>query len=143
MIYKLSHQAINRSFILFTTSLLFLTFSCKKEAGEGGTSAITGYVYAKDYNKDNQPKNPPVEYYESEERVYIVYGDNGIYNDDTDTHSDGSYIFRDLRKGIYTVFVYSDDTTGTVASDKVTVEKTVEITDNKQIVTLDNLIIIK
>ena len=55
-------------------------------------------------------------YYHADEEVYIIYGDEDNYYDDSyETSFDGSFRFENLRKGTYTVFIYSDcesDTTG-------------------------------
>ncbi len=108
--------------------LLFLALSsCSKEAGEGGTSTITGKILINDYNSSGILINS---YYAPEERVYIVYGDNDIYDDVTRTHFEGSYQFKYLREGEYTIFAYSDCLACPSGTEAVQV--TVEITGRNE-----------
>lgn len=89
--------------------LLLGTGSCKKIAGEGGTSSISGKVYAKDYNSTFTVLQG--EYYAPNKWVFIVYGDNKDYGDKIRTSPDGTYEFRYLRPGTYHVYSYSKDST--------------------------------
>ena len=96
----------------YYTFFLFIAFTaCEKPAGEGGTSTITGKIYAREYNSNYTLLT--AEYYAAKEDVYIIYGDDSIYSDDFKTNYDGSYEFKYLRKGKYTLFAYSDDSTFT------------------------------
>jgi hypothetical protein len=93
-------------FIFTMFALLFVVgfTSCQKE-GEGGTSAISGKVYAFDYNTSGQLTS---EYYASDEDVFIVYGGgNSLYDDNYKTSYDGSFRFQNLTAGDYRIFVYS------------------------------------
>ena len=100
--------------------------ACKKEAGEGGTSVITGKVYVLDiYQDENDTTNAvwdtvaPIQLY-AEKEVYIIYsGDNSdVYDDSFDTHWNGEFRFEYLRKGEYTIFTYADfDTSGVYPGD--------------------------
>jgi len=90
--------------------MLFLTFySCKKDPGEGGTSSITGKVYAKDYNSTFTVLQG--EYYAPDKWVFIIYGDNKDYGNKIRTSYDGTYEFKYLRPGTYHVYAYSKDST--------------------------------
>ena len=98
--------------------------ACKKEAGEGGTSVITGKVFVVDI-WDNP--NTPAPWDTStriqlagEKEVYIIYsGENSdVYDDSFDTHWNGEFRFEYLRKGEYTIFTYADfDTSGVYPGD--------------------------
>lgn len=79
-----------------------LLSGCLKEPGEGGTSTILGRVYAYDY--DAEMMNLRTQYYAPDEDVYILYGDDSIFNDRTRTGHNGYYRFEYLRPGTYTVF---------------------------------------
>jgi hypothetical protein len=116
-------------------------FSCEKPEGKGGSSTIKGKIYAREYNSNYTLLT--AEYFAEEEDVYIIYGDDDIYSDDFKTHYDGSYEFTYLRKGKYTIFAYSDDSTFTSASGKVVKSVEVEITENDQVVEADVINIIK
>ncbi len=121
--------------------LMILFISCEKEEGEGGTSTIIGKVYIKDYNAEfTKILN---EYYAADEDVFIVYGSDKVYGDDFKTHFDGTYRFQYLQKGTYTVYAYSKDSTYTSPSGLVSVMKEIKITDNNQIVEVEDLVILK
>jgi hypothetical protein len=123
---------------LLLTSVLF--FSCSKDPGIGGTSSISGKVFLRDFNASFTTLYG--EYYAHEQRVYLVYGDDEMYSQDTRTHYDGTYRFERLKKGKYTVYAYSKDSTQTSPSGYIPVKKIVEITKNNQHIILDNIIII-
>lgn len=121
---------------LFITVLVLAITGCRKEAGEGGNSSIVGKVKTMEYSSTGWLK---AEYYTPEARVYIMYGNSTIYNDDMRTHFDGSYQFDFLYPGNYTIYAYSD--CDTCASGTEVVMETVEITDKNQIVEVPDLII--
>lgn len=117
--------------------VLFLTLAgCTSLPGDGGTSTLQGKVYVERYNEAGILYQ---EYYGGEVRVYLVYGDNVGFDDDTRTSYDGAYKFPFLRKGTYTVFAYSDCLTcdGSVE----VIKTTIEITDNNTVVELPDLVI--
>ena len=132
-------------FILIAATLFAFT-ACKKEPGEGGNSTIMGRVKVLDYDygysngKCRWVKTR--EYYAPDERVYIIYGEDTIHSDDIRTNPDGYYRFEWLRKGTYTLFAYSEDTTGNVVSGEFPVKVTIEITKKKQEVIVPEIIVI-
>ncbi len=127
--------------ILILTLASFLIFSCSKEEGVGGRSSIKGKVYAKNYNSSFTQILS--EYYAPEENVYIIYGDNQNYDDKIKTGPDGTFEFKQLRKGNYTVYVYSKDTTFTIASGVEAKYANAEIKDKEEVVSLPDFEIIK
>lgn len=128
--------------LLFCFILASVMFSgCEKEAGEGGTSTISGKVWVLDYNGEYTHINS--RYYGAKEDVYLIYGNEGVYSKSFETNYDGSYRFKYLRKGKYTVYCYSEDTTGTVPGGIFAVMKEIEITENNQEITVDDLVIVK
>ena len=125
--------------IIIAFALPFLFFvACEKPAGEGGTSSITGKVFMTEYNVNGIII---AQYYAAREDVFIVYGDNLIYDDRMETHHDGSYEFKYLRKGTYQIFAYSD--CDTCAAPTQAILKQVETTENNQQVVVDDLAIDK
>jgi hypothetical protein len=123
--------------------------SCKKDAGEGGTSTIRGKVIIYDHDAAFQNPAPTFIYPGSDEDVFIIYGaDNNTYDDDYKTTYDGFYEFRYLQKGKYKMFAYSVDSTGasngTMNPDhpKIPVFVEVEITSNGSTVTAPDIIIL-
>jgi hypothetical protein len=130
--YKHMLMKYHRSFL---TLILFITLSgCTKPEGEGGTSAIYGKVYAFDYNNSGVLQS---EFYLGDEDVFIIYGNEDNYYDDSyKTSFDGSFRFQYLRKGTYTVFVYSD--CDTCDSGIEAISQTVEVTENNQDIFLED-----
>lgn len=133
--------------IILTTFVLLaiLVISCKKEAGEGGTSTIKWKITLRNYHG-----NFPAPFYDDydalAEDVYIIYGDGTTFDNRTKTSYDGTYEFNYLRKGTYTVFIYSDDTaiyTLPSPSGKILYIDTVAITKNKSEVIVPDIMITK
>ena len=115
---------------------LLLSTGCLKEPGIGGTSAISGKIYAYDY--DSEMINLRTQYYAPDEDVFIIYGDDSIFSDRTKTSYDGSYRFEYLRPGTYTVFAYSKNIV-TKLPPLVPIRKTVEILSGKQVLTVEDI----
>lgn len=108
--------------------------SCKKVEGKGGAATIKGSILGKNYNSANVYIS---EYMMVKQDVFIVYGENSTYFDDKiETSYDGTFEFRNLQPGTYTIFTYSKD--ATVASGKTTVSLTTTIDkkDKKSIIDL-------
>lgn len=123
------------SFFGLMIALVFL-ISCEKGAGIGGTSDLIGKIKIEEYNQSGQL----VQTYEAqEERVYIIYGRNEIYDDDTRTHFDGSYQFKNLNEGNYTIFAYSG--CDTCSSGKKPVSVSVDISARKSTVEAPEIVL--
>ncbi len=107
-------------------TLIAFTFisSCKKGPGTGGKATITGKVY--EYNYNNDFSELQEEYYKGDHDVYIIYGDQLTFSDDQKTNYDGTFEFKYLLPGKYTIFTYSADTNLSAHSD-MTVLKEVEL----------------
>lgn len=116
--------------------ILLLGPSCKKEEGEGGLANIRGVVLRQDINNNTgQPQGDPYPYQET--RVYIVYGDHDVYDDDVRTGPDGQYGFSWLRKGNYTIYTYSE--CDNCPGGQEVVERAVTIGDKKETVTVPTI----
>jgi hypothetical protein len=130
-------------YITILALLFTLLSACEKGSGEGGMAKIGGKVIIQDYNFDFSILRDtyPAQDYD----VYIIYGDAPYYGDKIKTSYDGYFEFSYLRKGEYTIFVYSKDKSldYNMTSKLITVQKTVSITSNKQEVILDDLIVVK
>jgi|TARA_R110000737_G_scaffold127298_2_gene159893 hypothetical protein len=117
-------------FCLFVLASLSLT-SCKKVEGEGGSSTITGKVTALDYNASGVYQNNT--YDAADHDVFIIYGDgNTAYNDKVSTSYDGTFEFRYLEKGNYTIFVYEKCFGGSCVTNTTAILKKVTISKNKE-----------
>ena len=100
--------------ITFTICSLIVFSACKKPAGEGGKSTITGKVWVENYNTLNSVTDTYFlkgEYFGADEDVYIIYGDDISYGNKTKTGPDGVFEFKFLRPGDYKIYVPSKDTT--------------------------------
>jgi hypothetical protein len=127
-----------KHFAIFSVFCLSaVLFSCNKAAGEGGNSSISGKILMIDKNNDGVIVS---QYYAMDQDVHIIYGDgNSTYNDKFSTSLDGSYSFRFLTPGKYTIFAYSKCDTCLGGQEAIT--KTVEITGKKQDLKVEDLII--
>ena len=124
--------------ILLIAAITFVV-ACKKEPGKGGRATIKGKVNTIDYDatytiaKDTFPAQG--------ENVYILYGDANTVGDNTKTSFDGTFEFPYLRTGKYRVFVVSKDTAAKISNKTFEVITDVNITDKKQVITLDDFTI--
>ena len=121
--------------------LLVITFSCAKEAGEGGNSTLYGKIIAHNYNAEFT--NLKGIYPAADEDVFIIYGNDRSYSDKVSTNYDGVYEFKYLRPGDYTIYAYSKDSTLTLASEMYAVIRKVTVSENKQSVEVEDIKIFK
>ena len=117
----------------------FTLLACNKEAGEGGSSSITGKIYRVETNVLGDTLE---QYYAADYDVYIMYGqDDSIYDDKFATSLDGSYQFRNLLPGSYTVFAYTR--CDLCPSGETAVTRDVEITEKGTSVNLEDIVVFK
>jgi hypothetical protein len=123
-----------------TLLLLFslIHWQCSLGPGSGGKSTIAGKVLVREINSGGIMVK---EYYAPDERVYLIYGEDSVYNEEFDTSYEGSYEFTFLRKGDYQVFAYSD--CPTCFGETEAVFETVTISENGEVVQVPDLIILK
>ncbi len=136
---KLTNRKMTRVSVIILIALIMGIFnSCKKEEGEGGKATIEGKLY-------NNLYDPNGKFLKKEEAreddVFIIYGDNAVYDDQMDSDDEGSYKFQYLRKGNYTIFAYSD--CNTCPSGKESVQVQVEIKDKKEVVVASDIEVVK
>ena len=93
-------------------ALLITMFSCKKEAGEGGSSLIQGKVIERKMSPSFSLCYG--QYNAADKKVFIVYGDGTSPGNDVTSAPDGHFEFPYLRKGKYKVYVYGNDSARTV-----------------------------
>lgn len=124
--------------------LITLLFSsCEKSEGPGGTSTIAGKIWVENYYQTSEILLG--EYWAEEEDVYLIYGNDTIYSDDTKTNYDGTYRFQYLNNGTYTIFAYSDDTakTSLSPSGRIPIMQTVTIKNQGSTVIVPDITIRK
>ncbi|HEU4719225.1 MAG TPA: hypothetical protein VFU15_15380 [Bacteroidia bacterium] len=129
---------MTRKIALAILTIGFFSFSCNNGPGPGGKASITGKVWAQRYV--NNCTLLAGEYWDPDEDVYIIYGDDPSYGDRIKTGPDGTFQFNYLREGKYTVYAYSNVCS---VAQREAVKMTVEITGKKQNVQLDTLKILK
>lgn len=112
--------------------------SCEKEPGSGGKSTIYGKVLVKDYNSTFTVLQET--YYGPEIWVYLIYGNDRDYSDRIQTGYDGTWEFKYLRPGNYTVYALSKDSS-LQTNAPVPVIKEVEIPGKKQEIEVPDLVI--
>lgn len=127
------------SFVSFFLIFLF-TISCKKDPGEGGAATIKGKLLAANYH--SQTTTAGSDDGAAEEAIYIIYGDNTIADHNEKTSYDGSFEFKYLRKGTYTIFAYSLDKNSAIPVETI-ISKTIEIKDKKETMEVTDFIIYK
>ena len=128
-----------RTKLLFLGAIVALTSACNKEAGEGGTSSISGDILVNDINGAGELQ---AQYAGMDEDVYIIYGtEDQTYNDKFSTSLDGTFKFSYLTPGDYTIFAYSR--CDTCASGTDVVKKTVNISEKKTDIAIGTMEIFK
>lgn len=131
---------MRKQFILAATCLSFLgLIACNKTPGEGGTSSITGKIYRIETNVLGDTLD---EYYAADYDVYILYGtEDSIYDDKFSTSLDGSYEFKNLLPGAYTVFAYTR--CDLCPGEETAVTRDIEITEKGTAISLDDIVVFK
>ncbi len=123
--------------IVFST----LVYSCSKVEGKGGTSSVKGIIMEQLYNSIGNPISSG-KYEAADQDVFLIYGENNsFYDDDIKTSYDGSFVFKYLQKGKYTLFVYED--CNSCPSGKQEILFPFEITERNQVIDLDTIVIKK
>lgn len=120
--------------------VLLSIIGCAKEPYLGGNAAIVGKLKLENYNADFSVLKQS--YYLNNESVYLIFGDNAAYGDRVRTNFDGSYEFRNLNMGQYTLYAYSKDSTFLSPSGYSPVMKTIEITQQQELVQVEDLVIL-
>ncbi|MBL4715859.1 MAG: hypothetical protein JKX95_04420 [Bacteroidia bacterium] len=107
-----------------------------------GNSTIKGKIFEENYNSSGQLND---DYYIGNERVFIKYDNDASYFGDVRTNTDGSYEFKNLIIGSYTVYAFSKcdkfDNANNYNSCAMAVEKTGTITQKGQTVELSDILI--
>ena len=124
--------------------LTALIASCTQTPGDGGRASITGHVEEEArlvLVNENSAQGDP--YPARDQNVFLIYGDNVGPDDQVETNHEGNFVFPWLRPGDYTVYVYSEDTSGTNPPQDMVVLQKVTIESAKETVVLDTLRVYK
>lgn len=123
-------------FLIFISAFSFLLMGCKHSEGYGGFASIKGKVYGKNYNSNGDLVS---EDYIGDVNVYISKHGETAYFDDLNSSYDGSFEFNFLYPGKYDIWVFGD--CDSCNWSQTYVLKTVEITEKRAVVTMEDIII--
>ena len=125
----------NFKILIFSLAIISLIFvSCKKDPGEGGLATINGKVVVYDF--DNSFKQLRAIYEPVGLNVYISYGDIPGVGNSVKTAYNGTFQFAYLRKGKYTIYAESKDSSNVNSNKTIAIIRQVEITEKKQVIEL-------
>lgn len=131
-----------RKAILISGCALVLA-ACTKYPGEGGRASIEGNVKVERRLVPTNPNTVQDTIPGADVEVYLIYGDHVSPDDRIWTDFDGNFRFRNLRKGEYTLYIYSKDTTGLDGAnpDRMPVLRDISIDERKQEIDLGEIFI--
>ena len=117
--------------------------SCTQAPGEGGRASIVGHVQEESRVLLSDPNTAFPGYPATDRNVFLIYGDNVGPDDEVETNHEGDFVFPWLRPGEYTVYVYSEDTSGVTPPRDMTVVRHLTIESATETVVLDTIRIFK
>lgn len=131
-----------RTYIIAVVSTFFF-MGCSKQPGEGGLASIKGSVTKELRLVLTNPETVVSSFPAPDEDVWVVFGDNTSPDERYRTNYDGEFEIRFLKRGDYTVYVYSDDTTGSqnTSPNRMPIIREVTIDGRKEVVDLGEIII--
>lgn len=115
--------------------LAIMLFSCKKEAGDGGNSSISGKVEKDVRLLLENPNTYQGSFPAADQDVYIIYGDHVSPDDRVQTNYNGQFEFLYLRPGKYKIYTFSRDTNSVDVAwdeDHMTIIREVELDEKMQ-----------
>lgn len=122
------------------TLLLNTLYTYKKLDYNDGQASIKGKVQLINYKDGDLPDLVVKDITPAQEvDVYLVYNNESYFSERIKTMDDGTFEFRNLIKGSYKIFVYSEDVVNGATNDKV-LSQTVEITDIDQEIELTTFV---
>lgn len=106
-----------------------------------GSASIKGRVFLINYQNSSTWPNLVVKdtSLAQEQEIYITYGNHIFYEDRIRTSFDGTFVFQDLIKGQYKIFLYSEDVSG--GTEDIVVSLETEITGEFQEIDLGDVYI--
>lgn len=129
---------------LLTAAAAVLFASCTQTPGDGGRASLTGHVQEEARLVLTNPNSAQGDAYPARDHnVFLIYGDNVGPDEQVEANHEGNFVFPWLRPGDYTVYVYSEDTSGIVPPQDMVVLQHVTIESAKETVVLDTLTVFK
>ena len=117
---------------------------CQKEPGDGGLATIKGVINREYRSVLSNPSTVLGEQLPAmDQEVYIVFGDNISPDEKVVTNYKGEFSFTGLRKGDYTIYTYSQDTsaTQTAALSPMSIVISAKVTERDQVKELDPMVV--
>jgi hypothetical protein len=94
--------------IMIIAASSLLLNSCKKYEGEGGKGSVSGKITIDEKLYVSSNYSETISYDGAEEDVYIVYGTDDLIQDDkVSCNYDGTFTFKYLQPGTYTIYAYN------------------------------------
>lgn len=121
----------------------FVGLGCTQVPGDGGRASIQGHVEIEPRSVLTNPATAGSPYMAMDEQVFVIYGDNIGPDDQVETNHEGAFVIPWLRPGHYTLYVYSEDTTGVNPPRDMAVVREVVIEGARDVVVVDTLRIYK
>ena len=110
--------------------------SCAKSEGTGGQAVIKGKVIVENINVLGDTL---ATYDAQDQDVFIIYGNtNNTHNDNTETSYDGTFEFKFLNTGEYTIFTYSDCIDCPKGRDSLIMQN-ISISEREEIIEIANI----
>lgn len=109
-----------------------------------GMAKVSGKVWLINYKNESTTINLIVKDTTAaqEQDIYIVYNYGDFYNERIRTQGDGTYVFQNLLKGHYRIYVFSENVRSNITGNVVK-EIEFDITSTEQEVVLDDIYIEK
>ncbi len=117
---------MKQSVIILSLFFICLFVACTKGPGSGGRASIKGKVYARNYNNSYLVIDSGLI---GGIKVFIKYGDEVGVGDNVETDNTGTFVFPYLRKGDYTLYVYSKRLANNTLDSAIV--KSITISDKK------------
>lgn len=127
----------------FLSAISCLMVACTQTPGDGGRASIVGHVQEEARVLLSDPNTAYPAYPAADHNVFLIYGDNVGPDDQVETNHEGNFVFPWLRPGDYTVYVYSEDTSGVNPPRDMAVVQHLTIASATETVMLDTLLIFK
>lgn len=109
-----------------------------------GSAKVKGKIRLINYKNESTPTNLLVKDTTAaqEQEVYIVYNNTDFYEDRIRTQADGTFVFNNLLKGHYRIYVFSENVRSNTTGN-ITKEAEFDITTIDQEVVIDDIYIEK
>jgi hypothetical protein len=119
-------------------------YTYKTLSWDDGSASVKGTVMLINYKDESAYPNLVVKdtTLAQDYDIYITYNYADFYNEKISTQDDGTFVFSDLLKGHYRIFIYSEDVIDNGTAD-VVISYEVDITDTDEVIDLGTVYVEK